>query len=54
MELQDEGVPVDNTNLGAGEDQPHDMTMGPQGPDTYDIDILYFTFYYWVTWFNKY
>ena len=39
MELQDEGVPMDNTDLGAVEDQPHNTTMGPQCPDTYDIDF---------------
>ena len=39
MEFQDEGVAVDNTDPGASEDQPHDATMGPQGPNTYDIDL---------------
>ena len=42
-DLQDEGVPVDNTNvnvdLEAGDDQPQDATTGSQDDNTFELDL---------------
>jgi hypothetical protein len=39
IEPQDEGVLLDDVDLGTGEDQPHDATMGSQNHDTFELDF---------------
>ena len=38
-ELQDEGVPVDNIELEAGDDQPHDAMRDSQDDETSAVDF---------------
>ena len=39
MEPQDEGVLLNDVDLGPGEDQPHDATTGSQNHDTFEFDF---------------
>ena len=39
MEPQVKGVLLDDVDLGTGEDQPHDTTMGSQNHDTFELDL---------------
>ena len=38
MEPQDEGVLLNDVDLGPGEDQPHDATTSSQNHDTFEFD----------------
>ena len=39
IEPQDEGVLLDDIDLGTGEDQPHDATTGSQSHNTFELDF---------------
>ena len=41
IEPQDEGVLLDDVDLGLGKDQPHDAMTGSQNHNTFELDYAW-------------